>query len=108
MFVLIYLFVFVCVVVYFWLFVFVCLFVCLFLFACARTHKTFSFSIIQDVSLGTWLAPLDVLRIHDTRFDTEWKVRQADSLANTFFSEHHISLIFFFFASRPEGVKTNS
>lgn len=29
----------------------------------------------EDVSLGTWLAPLDVHRIHDVNFDTEYKSR---------------------------------
>lgn len=29
----------------------------------------------EDVSLGTWLAPLKIKRIHDTRFDTWWKSR---------------------------------
>ena len=29
----------------------------------------------EDVSVGTWLGPLDISRIHDTRFDTEWESR---------------------------------
>ncbi|KAG8434334.1 hypothetical protein GDO86_012639 [Hymenochirus boettgeri] len=29
----------------------------------------------EDVSLGAWLAPLDVKRVHDPRFDTEYKSR---------------------------------
>ena len=29
----------------------------------------------EDVSLGTWLAPLDIKRVHDPRFDTEYKSR---------------------------------
>lgn len=29
----------------------------------------------EDVSLGTWLGPLDIKRSHDTRFDTEYKSR---------------------------------
>ncbi|XP_045163167.2 beta-1,3-galactosyltransferase 6-like [Mercenaria mercenaria] len=29
----------------------------------------------EDVSLGTWLGPLDVNRIHDVNFDTEYKSR---------------------------------
>lgn len=29
----------------------------------------------EDVSVGTWLAGLNVHRIHDERFDTEWKSR---------------------------------
>jgi hypothetical protein len=31
----------------------------------------------EDVSVGAWLAPLNVTRVHDTRFDTEWKVLNA-------------------------------
>ena len=26
--------------------------------------------------MGVWTAPLNIVRQHDTRFDTEWKVRQ--------------------------------
>uniref|UniRef100_H0Z0U9 Hexosyltransferase n=1 Tax=Taeniopygia guttata TaxID=59729 RepID=H0Z0U9_TAEGU len=29
----------------------------------------------EDVSLGVWLAPIDVKRVHDPRFDTEYKSR---------------------------------
>ena len=29
----------------------------------------------EDVAMGTWLAPLDVFRLHDPRFDTEFKSR---------------------------------
>jgi len=29
----------------------------------------------EDVSMGTWLASVNVNRIHDQRFDTEWKSR---------------------------------
>ena len=29
----------------------------------------------EDVSVGTWLAPLDITRLHDVRFDTEYKSR---------------------------------
>lgn len=29
----------------------------------------------EDVSLGTWLGPLDIHRIHDANFDTEYKSR---------------------------------
>ena len=29
----------------------------------------------EDVTLGTWLAPLNVNRVHDSRFDTEYKSR---------------------------------
>ncbi|KAM4652359.1 beta-1,3-galactosyltransferase 6 [Discoglossus pictus] len=33
----------------------------------------------EDVSLGAWLAPLDVKRIHDPRFDTEYKSRGCNN-----------------------------
>ncbi|BES99822.1 Beta-1,3-galactosyltransferase [Nesidiocoris tenuis] len=29
----------------------------------------------EDVSMGTWLGPLNITRRHDTRFDTGWKSR---------------------------------
>lgn len=29
----------------------------------------------EDVSVGAWLAPLNITRIHDVRFDTEWASR---------------------------------
>ena len=29
----------------------------------------------EDISVGLWLAPLDVNRVHDVRFDTEWASR---------------------------------
>ena len=29
----------------------------------------------EDVSVGTWLAPLDIERVHDPRFDTEYRSR---------------------------------
>lgn len=29
----------------------------------------------EDVSLGAWLSPLNLIRVHDTRFDTEWRSR---------------------------------
>ena len=29
----------------------------------------------EDISVGTWLGPLDIHRIHDPRFDTEWESR---------------------------------
>jgi len=29
----------------------------------------------EDVSMGTWMASVNVNRIHDERFDTEWKTR---------------------------------
>lgn len=33
----------------------------------------------EDVSLGTWLAPLDLHRVHDARFDTEYKSRGCNN-----------------------------
>ncbi|KAL4658558.1 beta-1,3-galactosyltransferase 6 [Arapaima gigas] len=33
----------------------------------------------EDVSLGAWLAPVDVHRIHDPRFDTEYKSRGCNN-----------------------------
>ncbi|XP_038602488.1 beta-1,3-galactosyltransferase 6 [Tachyglossus aculeatus] len=33
----------------------------------------------EDVSLGAWLAPVDVQRVHDPRFDTEYKSRGCDN-----------------------------
>ncbi|CAG0921722.1 unnamed protein product, partial [Notodromas monacha] len=29
----------------------------------------------EDVTFGTWLAPLEILRHHDVRFDTEYRSR---------------------------------
>ncbi|NXU93918.1 B3GT6 galactosyltransferase, partial [Xiphorhynchus elegans] len=33
----------------------------------------------EDVSLGVWLAPIDVKRVHDPRFDTEYKSRGCNN-----------------------------
>lgn len=33
----------------------------------------------EDTSLGTWLAPLDLHRVHDPRFDTEYKSRGCNN-----------------------------
>ncbi|MBN3301353.1 beta-1,3-galactosyltransferase 6 [Amia ocellicauda] len=33
----------------------------------------------EDVSLGAWLAPVDLRRIHDPRFDTEYKSRGCNN-----------------------------
>ncbi|GCB60552.1 beta-1,3-galactosyltransferase 6 [Scyliorhinus torazame] len=33
----------------------------------------------EDVSLGAWLAPVDVKRLHDPRFDTEYKSRGCNN-----------------------------
>lgn len=34
----------------------------------------------EDVSVGTWLAPLQVKRLHDFRFDTEYRSRGCNNL----------------------------
>ncbi len=46
-------------------------------FASSIPHhrESLPFPLLQDVSVGTWLAPLNITRQHDIRFDTEWKVR---------------------------------
>ncbi|XP_053137438.1 beta-1,3-galactosyltransferase 6 [Hemicordylus capensis] len=33
----------------------------------------------EDVSMGAWLAPVDVKRVHDPRFDTEYKSRGCNN-----------------------------
>ncbi|XP_006871764.1 PREDICTED: beta-1,3-galactosyltransferase 6 [Chrysochloris asiatica] len=43
----------------------------------------------EDVSLGTWLAPVDVQREHDPRFDTEYKSRGC---SNQYLVTHKQSL----------------
>ncbi|TRZ02972.1 hypothetical protein DNTS_004981 [Danionella cerebrum] len=43
----------------------------------------------EDVSLGTWLAPVDVKRVHDPRFDTEYKSRGC---SNKYLVTHKQSL----------------
>lgn len=35
----------------------------------------FSLYSSEDISVGTWLAPLNITRKHDRRFDTEWRSR---------------------------------
>lgn len=40
-----------------------------FLYLCCSIYKN------EDVSVGAWLAPLNVTRVHDPRFDTEWASR---------------------------------
>ena len=39
----------------------------------------------EDISVGTWLSPLKIRRIHDTRFDTWWKSRGC---SDSFFITH--------------------
>nr|CAG4644159.1 EOG090X0A8N [Lepidurus arcticus] len=41
----------------------------------AANHHIFQLYKSEDLSVGTWLAPLKVTRIHDPRFDTEYKSR---------------------------------
>ena len=41
----------------------------------AANSKYLQKFISEDVSLGTWLAPLDIDRVHDPRFDTEFRSR---------------------------------
>jgi galactosylxylosylprotein 3-beta-galactosyltransferase len=43
----------------------------------------------EDVSLGAWLAPVDVRRTHDPRFDTEFKSRGC---SNKYLVTHKQSL----------------
>ncbi|XP_028853787.1 beta-1,3-galactosyltransferase 6 [Denticeps clupeoides] len=43
----------------------------------------------EDVSLGAWLAPVDVRRVHDPRFDTEFKSRGC---SNKYLVTHKQSL----------------
>ncbi|XP_041378410.1 LOW QUALITY PROTEIN: beta-1,3-galactosyltransferase 6-like [Gigantopelta aegis] len=44
----------------------------------------------EDVSLGSWLAPLDINRVHDSRFDTEYKSRGCN---NAYLVTHKQSVI---------------
>lgn len=39
----------------------------------------------EDVSVGTWLGALDIHRVHDVRFDTEW---QSRGCSNKYFITH--------------------
>lgn len=47
----------------------------------AANFARFKKYLSEDVSLGAWLAPLEVNRVHDKRFDTEYKSRGC---SNTF------------------------
>lgn len=38
----------------------------------AINHDLFQFYLSEDVSVGTWLAPLKINRVHDKNFDTEY------------------------------------
>ncbi|XP_041974319.1 beta-1,3-galactosyltransferase 6 [Aricia agestis] len=46
----------------------------------ARNHDLLSVYHSEDVSMGVWTAALDgINRVHDVRFDTEWKSRGCDT-----------------------------
>jgi len=45
----------------------------------ARNHDMLQFYKSEDVSLGVWLAPVKLNRIHDIRFDTEFKSRGCNN-----------------------------
>ncbi|KJE92736.1 beta-1,3-galactosyltransferase 6 [Capsaspora owczarzaki ATCC 30864] len=44
----------------------------------ARTAPLLQLYFNEDLSVGTWLAPLLIHRVHDPRFDTEFKSRGCD------------------------------
>lgn len=56
----------------------------------ANNFHLFKRYVSEDVSLGAWLAPIDVQRVHDKRFDTEYKTRGC---SNTFVVSHKQSII---------------
>lgn len=58
-----------------------------YLAANARYFKKFS---NEDISVGAWLAPLEVNRTHDYRFDTEYKSRGC---SNTYIVTHKQSIM---------------
>eukprot|EP00049_Salpingoeca_infusionum_P008340 m.135795 g.135795 ORF g.135795 m.135795 type:complete len:161 (-) comp13984_c0_seq5:310-792(-) len=43
----------------------------------------------EDVSMGSWLAPFNLTRVHDKRFDTEWRSRGCQ---NAFLVVHKQSI----------------
>jgi len=51
----------------------------------ARNWRMFQTYKSEDVTLGAWLAPLQLTRVHDTRFDTEYKSRGC---SNRFIVSH--------------------
>ncbi|XP_077975998.1 beta-1,3-galactosyltransferase 6-like [Styela clava] len=55
----------------------------------ANNFYQFKRYVNEDVSLGAWLAPLAVHRIHDKRFDTEYKSRGC---SNTYIVSHKQSI----------------
>lgn len=56
----------------------------------ARNKEVLQYYKNEDVSLGTWLAPLKTKRVHDPRFDTEYKSRGC---FNTYIVTHKQSVI---------------
>lgn len=55
----------------------------------ATNFPQFKTYLSEDVSMGSWLAPLKVNRVHDKRFDTEYKTRGC---SNTFLVSHKQSI----------------
>ena len=55
----------------------------------AKNWRQFQMYHSEDVSLGAWLAPLKVNRVHDARFDTEFKSRGCK---NAFIVSHKQSI----------------
>lgn len=55
----------------------------------ALNHDYFGLWQNEDVSLGAWMAPLDLKRVHDPRFDTEYKSRGC---SNQYLVSHKQSL----------------
>nr|NP_001072016.1 beta-1,3-galactosyltransferase 6 [Ciona intestinalis]CAJ84709.1 beta-1,3-galactosyltransferase 6 [Ciona intestinalis] len=55
----------------------------------AKNWRIFEKYVSEDVTLGAWVAPLKVKRIHDTRFDTEYKTRGCK---NSFTVSHKQSI----------------
>lgn len=45
----------------------------------------FSLYVSEDVSVGVWLSPLNITRVHDPRFDTEFVSRGC---SNSYFITH--------------------
>lgn len=55
----------------------------------ATNSPKFKTYLSEDVSMGSWLAPLKINRVHDKRFDTEYKTRGC---SNTFVVCHKQSV----------------
>nr|XP_039265737.1 uncharacterized protein LOC120341315 [Styela clava] len=56
----------------------------------ANNFHLFQRYVSEDVSLGAWLAPLAVQRVHDKRFDTEYKTRGC---SNAYIVSHKQSIL---------------